>query len=93
MQAFSGSFIPTGRIRIDILERSSFDLSLSGTASIGGFLAVFPDILPRLDIIAAAGQAIPEGTGNSVNILLPFNAPTRGTHNIRAENVANVLHA
>ena len=39
-------------------------------------MRVFPEPLPRLDILHAAGQDIQEGTTETVSVFLPLNSPT-----------------
>jgi hypothetical protein len=54
-----------GRLRVDTIDRTQIQFRTPGVAgalSVGGFLTVFPPNNPRLDIIAAAGTTIPEGT-------------------------------
>ncbi|MCX7000416.1 MAG: hypothetical protein NT106_09005, partial [Candidatus Sumerlaeota bacterium] len=41
-----------------------------------------------LDIIKAAGTNIPEGTQNTVQILLPFDSPAEQTVRVQARNFA-----
>lgn len=69
-----------GRIRVDTLDRSrlAFNFSPSGVTSVGSMMVVFPSPNPRLDIVEAAGTAIPEGSG-PVFVQLPFgSSPNRG---------------
>lgn len=65
-----------GRIRIDTLDRSSFHLSLNPntSASMGTMMLVAPNPAPRLDIIQAGTNAIPEGVGTPVVLILPFGS-------------------
>ncbi len=74
-----------GRIRIDTLNRENLGIKCEpiAAASVGAFMAVFPTPMPRLDIIHAAGQDIPEGTGSAVQIILPFDSPD--TQNITVQ--------
>ena len=39
-------------------------------------MVTFPPGLPRLDIIEAAGEVIPEGSSVPVFVILPFGAPS-----------------
>jgi len=77
-----------GRARIDTLDRSELLLNITpvSAASVGSFMKVFIEPLPRLDIISAAGQAIPEGHGGAVQVILPFEAPTTQTVTLQARN-------
>ena len=54
-------------------------------------MAVFPSVVPRLDIIAVAGQVIPEGTPGPVQVFLPFNAPTSQTVTVQARNFTGIV--
>lgn len=82
-----------GRIRIDLIERAGLALSFDPTAavSVGSFMVVFPDVVPRLDIIEVAGQASPEGTPGPVQVILPFNAPTSQMVKVQARDFAGVV--
>ncbi|MBI2927014.1 MAG: hypothetical protein HYY24_15070 [Verrucomicrobia bacterium] len=66
----------SGRIRIDAVNRRNMNLKLtpSEAATLGGLMLVFPDPLPRLDIIEAAGTVIPEGAQAAVLVKLPFGS-------------------
>jgi hypothetical protein len=61
-----------GRVRVDSLDRSSlnFDFVPDDTATVGGFMVVFPNPFPRLDIIEAAGRAVPLDSGPTQVLLL-----------------------
>ena len=51
---------------------------------------VFPSgPVPRLDIIEAAGRAIPEGTTNAISVNLPVGAPTNQVVRVQARNFTN----
>jgi len=52
-------------------------------------MIVFPPGNPRLDIIEAAGRTIPEGTNNSVSILLPAETSTNQTVKVRTRGFTN----
>lgn len=70
-----------GRFRVDTLDRISWrELTIYGAGSSnvswGSQMYVFPEVQPRLDILEAAGQTIPEGAGNAISIELPSDAPT-----------------
>ena len=77
-----------GRARVDTLDKTAlqlrFDPVQSGT--LGSNMFVEPSTVPRLDIIEAAGQAIPLGTGQTVQIQLPFGSDTNRTVVLRAED-------
>jgi hypothetical protein len=75
-----------GRIRIDTIDRSALQLDFYGQASIGAFMAVFPNPVPRLDVINAAGTAIPEGSPSPVTIQLPFGSDTNRTVTVQARD-------
>jgi hypothetical protein len=57
--------------------------------SIGSFMSVFPPVVPKLDIIEAAGQAIPGGA--PVDVLLPFGSNPNQTVKVRATDFAGTL--
>jgi hypothetical protein len=76
-----------GRIRIDTIDRTGirFSFQPQPAFSIGAFMAVFPPVVPRLDIVEAAGRAIAEGSG-PVEVLLPFGSTTSQTVKVQARN-------
>ena len=76
-----------GRIRLDTLDRSAFNLSgLSvGTYSIGSLMEVFPTGTPALDFTNIAGTGIPDGS-NPVPIALSAAASPSQTLVLRARN-------
>jgi hypothetical protein len=79
-----------GRIRIDCTDFLAYrNLTLVGMASRGNRMFVFPAVVPRLDIIGVAGQAIPEGTYNAVQFELPADASTNQTVTVQARNFTN----
>lgn len=77
-----------GRIRVDTIDRTELNISMEpvSAASVGSYMAVFPTPMPRLDIIHAAGEDIPEGTGSAVQVILPFDDPTDQTITVQARN-------
>ena len=75
-----------GRIRVDTTNRRAVIFSSTPTASIGANMAVFPNPIPRLDIIEAAGTTIPEGTGSAVSVQLPFGSTTNRTVVVQARD-------
>jgi len=80
-----------GRIRIDTTSRRSVVFSSTPAASIGANLAVFPSVVPRLDIIDAAGTAIPEGNPGPVTIQLPFGSSSNRTVTVQARDFNAVV--
>jgi len=80
-----------GRIRIDALDRSALNLSLlpADNSSVGGLMLVFPDPSPRLDIVEAAGRAVPLDTPTQV--LLPGGSPATQTIRVRARDFGQVV--
>ena len=82
-----------GRVRIDLLDRSALQLSIQPPAalSVGAFMLVFPPVVSRLDLIAVAGQTIPEGTSEPVLVTLPFNAPTNHPVTVQARDFSGVV--
>jgi hypothetical protein len=74
------NFSGHGRARVDTLDRSAVNgithsPNVSAAFSVGSFMLVNPNPLPRLDIISAAGTAIPEDNG-PVSVILPNGAPS-----------------
>jgi hypothetical protein len=82
-----------GRVRIDCEDRYAFRaLTMNGTATRGAQMFVFPPApFARLDIIEAAGTAIPEGTGNSVQVDLPAGSTTNRTVRVQARNFTGIV--
>jgi hypothetical protein len=79
-----------GRVRIDCTDFTSWrNLSVSGVASRGSRMIVFPAIIPRLDIVEVAGNAIPEGTNNAIQFELSAGASTNQTVKVQARNFTN----
>ena len=81
-----------GRIRIDTFDRSdmSFTFDPVSLTTIGANMVVFP-ALPSLDIIAAAGTNIPEGSGSAVSIVLPFGTDPNQTVTVQARDYDGVV--
>jgi hypothetical protein len=77
-----------GRVRIDTMDRYGYrSLHISGGLfSHGSQMFVFPPVVPRLDIVEAAGQSIPAGTPNAVNIELPAGSPTNQVVKLQARD-------
>jgi hypothetical protein len=86
----NGTWGGFGRIRIDCLDNYSWrSLNLSRVVSRGQQMHVFPAAQSRLDIIAVAGNAIPEGTNNAVQFELSAGASTNQTVTVQARNFTN----
>jgi len=80
-----------GRIRIDCLDKTALQLGFQGLATVGANMFVEPSVVPRLDIVEAAGQQIQVGTGNPVRFQLPFGSETNRTIKVQAKDFgANV---
>jgi hypothetical protein len=84
----SGSWGNHGRIRVDCLDKTALTLKFEPLAftTVGANLFVAPSVVPRLDLVNAAGRDIPLGTGNTVQVQLPFNSDTNQTVTIRAQD-------
>jgi hypothetical protein len=80
-----------GRVRIDCLDRNAFrNLNYAGTMTRGSQMFVFPtNGVPRLDVIEAAGTAIPEGTAFGVSVDLPVGSSTNQIVRVQARNFTN----
>lgn len=76
-----------GRTRIDALDRIGIGFSFfpNTTATVGGLMAVFPDPLPRLDIVEAGGKVIPVDSGPA-QVLLPSGSSPNQTVKVRAKD-------
>jgi len=82
---------PRGRVRIDSLDNVAVR-SLRADNSVssrGSQMFVFPPTVPQLNIVFAAGQSIPVGTPNEVQISLPAGAPTNHTVTVQARDFTN----
>ena len=66
-------------------------LNPPGIAAIGSMMLVFPSPLPRLDIIEAAGKAIPEGTSSAVTLILPFGADPNQNLKVQARSFKKLI--
>jgi hypothetical protein len=88
LQATGSGYGGNGRIRVDTINRRSFELNSNPPLFLGSFMTVFPPVVPRLDIIEAAGTQIPEGTGSLVTVQLPFGADPNRTIVVRARDFA-----
>ncbi len=83
-----------GRIRVDSIDRTALQLSFSpnsSTTSVGSTMFIFPDVVPRLDILEAAGQIIAEGAPNPVTVLLPFGSSSSRTVKVQARHFTGVV--
>lgn len=80
-----------GRIRIDTIERTGirFGFQPLSSFSIGSFMAVFPPVVPKLDIVNVAGQAI--AAGAPVDVLLPFGTNPNQTVTVRATDFTSTV--
>lgn len=76
-----------GRVRVDTVIRDSVRFNITGVSSIGGNLLVFPPTVPALNLIEAADNPIPEGSG-PVTFTLPFGSTTNRTVKIQASGFA-----
>ena len=77
-----------GRIRVDTLDKTALQLSFQplSVTTVGANLFVAPSSIPRLDLTEAAGQAIPLGTGSTVQVQLPFGSTTNRTVIVQARD-------
>lgn len=76
-----------GRVRIDTLDRFAWrtlNLQSAGKWTVGTQMFVFPPGNPHLDIINAAGTAIPEGAGTPITVNLPVGASTNQIVRVQA---------
>ncbi len=82
-----------GRIRIDTIDRRDLRFSFFpvSAVNVGSFMAVFPTPTPRLDILSAAGTAIPEGATDPVFIQLPFGSSPNRSVTVQARNFSGVV--
>lgn len=83
----------SGRIRIDRTDIGSEAnlVSVPGSPSIGTFMVVFLTPEPRIDIIEAAGQSIPEGTPAPVVVNLPFPSETNQVVVVQARDFQGLV--
>lgn len=79
-----------GRIRIDARE-SHDTFNLIGKSSRGREMVVFPAVVPRLDFIEVAGQAVVEGVGALVRVQLPEGAPANQVVKIQARDFTGLV--
>lgn len=76
-----------GRIRIDAIDRTQLGFTFFNqeSTSVGSLMMVFPTPVPRLDIVEAAGTAVPEGSG-PVTLQLPFGSTPNRTIRVQARD-------
>lgn len=93
LNVFAISGAGHGRIRVDTIDRTAFQFTFSptSTATIGSLMIVFPDVVPRLDIIEAAGEIIPEGQPEPVLVLLSFGSTTSRTVTVQARDFIGIV--
>ena len=95
--AVNGGLVNTraghGRIRVDALDRTALQFVFAPTTAIavGKLMFVFPDGLPRLDILEAAGQVIPENQAGPVLVMLPFGSTTSRTVTVQGRGFAGIV--
>jgi hypothetical protein len=82
-----GNFSGSGRVRIDTVILTGLNFSITGVSSIGGNLLVFPPTVATLNVIEAAGNAVPLGS-DPVSFTLPFGSTTNRTIRIQARDFA-----
>ena len=87
------SYCGDGRIRVDSIDRTALQLSFNPAAvsTVGSTMFVFPNPIPRLDVIEAAGTTIPEGSPAPVYIQLPFGSATNRTVTVQARNFGSAV--
>ena len=81
-----------GRIRIDTIDRHELRLRFipAGSAALGANLVVLPQAVGQLDVVEAAGNAIPLGS-DPVSFTLPFGSTPNRTIKIRATGFGRVV--
>lgn len=81
-----------GRVRIDSLDRHShINVTTKGLTTRGAQMIVFPTNSPRLDILAAAGTTIAEGTPGEVLVTLPVGASTNQIVRVQGRNFTDAV--
>jgi hypothetical protein len=88
---FLGSAGGSGRIRVDATDRFSLSFTFNGPRKIGSYMQVFQNPIPRLDILEAAGQIIPEGTNAAVRVTLPLGTTTNQTVRVQARDFTGLV--
>lgn len=84
----AGRYGGNGSIRLDSFDRSTANFTYTAgpaTVSSGALMLVFPNPLPRLDIVEAAGTPIALGSA-PVLVQLPFGSTTNRTVTVRAQD-------
>lgn len=81
-----------GRIRVDTIDRSDLRLNFQplDSLSVGANLFIFPQPMPRLDLVNVAGTSVPEGS-NPVQIQLPFGSTPNRNVTVRATGWGRVV--
>jgi hypothetical protein len=90
LNATGGGGGGAGRLRVDTLDRSGIRFTFSGNSSVGGNLFSLPTVLPRLQTIEVAGNAVPEGSAPQT-FLLPFGSTPERTVKIQARDFGKVV--
>lgn len=82
-----------GRVRIDTIIRDGilFNFQPLSSVSIGSYMAAFPDTVPRLDIVEAAGRTIEEGAAEQVEVFLPFGSDPNRTITVQARDFTGLV--
>lgn len=81
-----------GRIRVDSEERILYRyLIYVGPATHGSQMFVFPDRIPKLNVVEAAGRSISGGETGSVRIDLPTGSPSTQRIKIEAKDFTNAV--
>jgi hypothetical protein len=79
-----------GRVRIDSTDRYAYaNLTIKGKFARGSNMFVSAPGNPRLDIVSAAGTAIPEGTNAFVSITLSAGSSTNQAVRVQARGFTN----
>jgi hypothetical protein len=81
-----------GRVRLDTIDRTQIRFNYqpdSSVLSIGSFMAVFPPVVPKLDLVEVAGRAIAPGA--PVDILLPFGTNPNQNVKVRATDFTGTV--
>jgi hypothetical protein len=83
-----------GRVRIDVSDRSALtqDLKVIGLLGWGSRMVVAPSTIPRLDIVAAAGNSVKVGAASSVAIVLPSTSDVNQPITLRATDFSGSLN-
>lgn len=92
IQVLGGPNGGNGRIRVDTIDRASLQLVFRDNAqtTVGGNLLSFPPVVPRLDTIEVAGNAVPVG-GNPATFILPFGSTPNRTVKIQASDFGRLV--